>query len=208
MKNLIIKNSEDIYSGASKLFEIEPKFLDAVAVCDLPKLRTQETGFEALFKIIVSQQLSVASAAAIWQKLVHNKFTLAKSVLEADENKLRKLGLSRTKISYAKNLASTELNYDSLSQKSNTEIINELTNIKGVGLWSAQIYLMFSLRRADIFAPGDLALQEGSRILFDITKRPAFSELDYLSRLWTPFRTIAAMIIWKYYMSVKNLREY
>ena len=204
MQNSIITSSEDIYLGASKLFNIEAKFLDAVSVCDLPKFRVAETGFEGLFKIIVSQQISTAAASSIWKRLTDNQLNQARTILKEDDDNLRRLGLSRTKIAYVKGLASAEINYGSFLKKSDTEIINELVAVKGIGLWSAQIYLMFSLRRSDIFAPGDLALREGTRILFDMTKRPSFSELDFLSKRWTPFRTIAAMIIWKYYNFIKN----
>ena len=204
MRNSIITSSEDVYLGASKLFKIESKFLDAVSACDLPKLRIAETGFEGLFKIIVSQQLSTAAASSIWKRITDNQLNQARSILKEDDNNLRRLGLSRTKIAYVKGLALADLDYDSFFKKSDAEIINELIAVKGVGLWSAQIYLMFSLRRSDIFAPGDLALREGTRILFNMTKRPSFSELDFLSKRWTPFRTIAAMIIWNYYNSIKK----
>ncbi|MDG2474394.1 MAG: hypothetical protein P8M50_03825 [Paracoccaceae bacterium] len=90
--------------------------------------------------------------------------------------------------------------------KSNSDIISELLSVRGVGLWTAQIYLMLSLRRSDVFASGDLALKEGTRALFNMNKRPSDKELDYLSQGWRPFRTIAALIIWNFYGYIKNRR--
>jgi len=114
------------------------------------------------------------------------------------------LGLSASKVAYVRGLAKANINYDSLIEKSNCDIIKELIAVRGIGLWTAQIYLMFSLRRSDVFAPGDLALKEGTRNLLGLKNRPSSDELNILSQGWKPYRTIAAMIIWNYYGYVKK----
>ena len=102
MKNVMIKSTRDITVGVNKLIRKEPKFIKALAVCEYPKPRTVKTGFEALFRIIVGQQLSIAAAEAIWKKIIARRLTKAKSILLASEETLCDLGLSKTKVSYIK----------------------------------------------------------------------------------------------------------
>ena len=207
MQEIIVESDEDLREGVSVLSKNEPKFSYALSACGPPTLRKDVNGFEALFKIIVGQQLSTSAAQAIWTKLKVCDLITNESVLAATESTLRNAGLSKTKVSYVKGLALTDLDYGSFERKSNAEIIQELTAVRGIGLWTAQIYLMFSLRRSDIFASGDLALKEGTRLLFGMKQRPSSEELDDLAQLWRPFRTIAAMIIWRYYSYKKKRKE-
>ena len=193
--------------GVSELVKIEPKFLDAISICGLPKLKKGEPGFQSLFKIIVGQQLSTIAANSIWKRLLENDLTQVNSILSVKDERLRSLGLSRTKISYVKGLALANIDYDALVQKSDNDIIQELITVKGIGLWTAQIYLMFSLKRADIFASGDLALKEGVRMLFKMQERPSSEKLSLVSEPWKPFRTVAAMIIWNFYGLQKVVRS-
>ena len=198
---------EDFEKAVSALMLIEPRFREAIAASDAPKFKRPDAGFEALFKIIVGQQLSNAAAKSIWLKLHAGNLTQRKILLSADEATLRSFGLSKAKISYAKALASSNIKYDLLTNKLESEIIQELTAVRGIGVWTAQVYLMFSLRRIDVFATGDLALKEGVRILFDLETRPSSNELACLSNRWTPYRTIAALILWKYYNHSKRRRK-
>ena len=204
MQNSTFESVKDFERGAFQLGKRQPKFLDAISLCGLPEIRITNSGFKALFKIIVGQQLSTASANSIWKKLEDNHMTEIDSVLSAEDSQLRSLGLSASKVSYVRGLAVANINYESLIEKSNSDIIEELIAVRGIGLWTAQIYLMFSLRRSDVFAPGDLALQEGARNLLGLKNRPSSDELNILSQGWKPYRTIAAMIIWNYYGYVKK----
>ena len=203
MKNKLthfsIKSAKEIEFGLSELQKIEPKFTHAVSICGSPEVREVKTGFEALFKIIVGQQLSTTAANSIWKNLIECKLNQKQVVLTADIETLRNCGLSSTKASYVKALALAEINYETFHKKTDAEIINELLTLRGVGLWTAQIYLIFSLQRPDVFACGDLALREGVRALFAMDKRPSTQDLETLSESWRPFRTIASMVIWKYY---------
>ena len=204
MQDMAFKNIKDIHAAALELGKRQPKFLEAITICGLPKIRKSDSGFKALFKIIVGQQLSTASAASIWKKLEDNNLTEINSILLIDVSQLRALGLSSAKVSYVKGLAKANVKFDLFKEKTNVEIIDELIAIRGIGLWTVKIYLMFSLRRSDVFASGDLALQEGARILFGMNNRPSSNELDLLAERWKPFRTIAAMIIWNYYDYTKK----
>ena len=161
-------NNHDVEFGVSELIKIEPKFLEAVSVSGIPEIRKSGSGFQSLFKTIVGQQLSTTAANSIWNRLSGNSVTLAPSLLSSEDSFLRSLGLSKTKIAYVRGLALAEIDYDNFSKKSDDHVIQKLLTVKGIGLWTAQIYLMFSLRRVEVFASGDLALKEGVRILFDL----------------------------------------
>ena len=206
IKRATFENMDDVEFGISELIKIEPRFLEAVTLSGVPKIRKSGVGFESVFKTIVGQQLSTSAANSIWNKLSEKGVTLAPSLLSSENTVLRGLGLSNTKIVYAKGLALAEIDYDEFLNKSDDYVVQKLVAVKGIGLWTAQIYLMFSLRRVDVFASGDLALKEGVRILFDLEKRPSYDELTTIAELWKPFRTIAAMIIWNYYGHMKRRR--
>ena len=197
-------NAEDVEYGVSELMKIEPKFVEAVSLSGVPKIRKSELGFKSLFKTIVGQQLSTTAANSIWNRLYDSGMTVPTALLASEDGFLRSLGLSKTKIRYAKGLALADINYEELLNKPDDYIIQKLLTIKGIGMWTAQIYLMFSLRRTDVFAAGDLALKEGVRILFDLEMRPSDDELTVIAKRWQPFRTIAAMIIWNYYGYMKR----
>lgn len=170
---------------------------------DLP-LRRRPDGFAQLLSAIVSQQVSVASARAIWAKLEDAGAVTPDAVLRFDQDGLRDLGLSRQKARYACALAEAGIDYDALRHASNDEVIKTLTSVTGIGVWTAEIYAMFSLGRADVFAPGDLALQEGARILFDLPERPKEKPLRQMAEAWSPWRSVAARALWAYYHVAKD----
>ena len=170
----------------------------------MPKLRLRPDGFQTLLQAIVSQQVSVAAANAIWSRLEIENFLDPNRILKTNEERLNSVGLSRQKIRYAKALAAADLDYIALRRKSDDEVIRILTEIPGIGVWTAEIYAMFSLKRADIFAAGDLALKESARILFSLSERPTEGELRQLSTNWSPWRSVAALLLWDYYSFAKN----
>jgi hypothetical protein len=116
--------------------------------------------------------VSVAAADAIWKRIEAAGFTTPKTILAASDHELRSVGLSRQKSRYAKALSEADIDYQGLRTLSSEDIILKLTKVSGIGVWTAEIYAMFSLGRADVFASGDLALQESVRILFDLPERP------------------------------------
>ena len=161
-------------------------------------------GFEALLSAIVSQQISVAAARGVWAKLEAAGATQAAQVLALSEAELREIGLSRQKASYAKALAEHQIDFVALRGLQAEAVVRELTAVKGIGVWTAEIYAMFSLGRADVFAAGDLALQEAARVLFDLPARPTDKELRKMAEAWSPWRAVAARLLFTYYHVIKD----
>ncbi|MGY9046923.1 MAG: DNA-3-methyladenine glycosylase family protein [Rhodobacterales bacterium] len=192
--------------GAAWLAASEPRFAEALAATGPLPLRLRPDGFGQLLQAIISQQVSVASARAIWGKLEMAGMVTAPAILSVNEEDLRALGLSRQKAGYAHALAGAGLDFDALRGDPTAEVVRKLTAVKGIGIWTAEIYAMFSLGRADVFAPGDLALQEGARLLFDLPERPKDKALRQMAGAWSPWRSVAARILWAYY-HVEKQRE-
>ncbi|WP_411890409.1 DNA-3-methyladenine glycosylase family protein [Yoonia sp. SDW83-1] len=204
MKERVIKGHACIAEGAAWLCEQEPRF--AYAMKDLPPLplRLKPDGFAELLSAIVSQQVSVASANAIWGRLVQAGMTEPQAVSAASEDDLKALGLSRQKVRYAQALAAAEIDFDALRQMPAVDVITTLTAVPGIGVWTAEIYAMFSLGRADVFAPGDLALQEAARLIFELPERPKDRAFREMAAVWSPWRSVAARIMWAYYKQNKQ----
>ena len=193
-----------VAEGAAWLCQHEPRF--AAAMQGLPPLplRLKPEGFAELFSAIVSQQVSVASANAIWGKLRTAGMVTPLAVASATEVRLRELGLSGQKVRYAHALARAQIDYAALRDLSANEAIKTLTAVSGIGPWTAEIYVMFALGRADVFAPGDLALQEAAKLIFDLPERPKEKAFREMARDWAPWRSVAARIMWAYYKQNKQ----
>ena len=190
--------------GAAWLAAQEPRFADALDLCGPLPLRRTADGFEALLSAIVGQQVSTASAAAIWKRLEEAGLTAEAAVAAAAPEALRAAGLSRTKIAYAQGLARAGVDFAGLRIRPDAEVIATLTAVKGIGVWTAEIYAMFALGRADVFAAGDLALQEAARVLFNLPERPSPSQLREMAEDWSPWRAVAARLLWAYYRAIKQ----
>lgn len=200
----IIKTTDCVAEGASWLAEVEPKFAEALTLTGPLPLRLRKDGFEALLSAIVSQQVSVAAADAIWRRLKTAGLTGPRKVMWASEEDLRACGLSRQKIRYAKALAASRICFPQLRDQPTDVVTATLVEVPGIGIWTAEIYAMFSLGRADVFAPGDLALQEAARILFDLEERPKEKALRQMAEAWSPWRSVAARLLWAYYKVAKD----
>lgn len=204
MVGRIIETEADVAEGAAWLAEREPRFGLALEMTGALPLRRRSDGFATLFSAIVSQQVSTASATAIWSRVealgAHDPIRLTALT---DED-LRGCGLSRQKISYARAIVESGVDFDALRTMPNEDVVAELVRIKGIGVWTAEIYAMFSLGRADVFAPGDLALRDAIRLLFEMEDRPSEPELRAMSLDWSPWRAVAARLLWAYYRVVNN----
>ena len=204
MTGRIIETDADVKEGAAYLSGICPRLKAAYAQTgDLP-LRRSEDGFERLLSAIVSQQVSVASANAIWTRLKTAGLDTPCAVLGASDDALRGEGLSRQKARYARALAEADIDYAALRAAPDAEVIATLTKVPGIGVWTAEIYAMFSLGRADVFAPGDLALQEAARLIYDLPERPKERALRQMAQDWAPWRSVAARLLWAYYRVAKD----
>jgi DNA-3-methyladenine glycosylase II len=195
----IITGPACVAEGAAWLAAREPRFAAALAVTGPLPLRLTGDGFAPLLSVITGQQVSRAAADAIWRRLEAAGMTTPAAVAAAGEEALRALGLSRQKARHAAALAAAGIDYAALRTLPDAEVVRVLTAVRGIGPWTAQIYAMFSLGRADAFAPADLALQEGARRLFGLQSRPSERELGDMARDWAPWRAVAARLLWAWY---------
>ncbi len=169
-----------------------------------PPARDRDPGFPTLLRIIIDQQVSVQSGAAIWCRLQSGLGgCTADAVVAAGDETLRTCGLSRPKARYAVGLAQAvidgSLNLENLQRAENDDVRLQLTAIKGIGRWTAEIYLMFALKRPDIWPAGDLALAEAAKRLLKLTDRPTPDAMDEIGLRWRPERTAAAVFLWHCY---------
>ena len=146
----------------------------------------------------------MAAADAIWKKIELAGLNQINKIKKVSDQDLRQVGLSKQKVRYVRSLANAKINYDALKAMPTSEVVSELTQVSGVGNWTAEIYAMFSLGRADVFAPGDLALQEATRLLFNLPERPSEKELRVMAKEWSPWQAVAARLLWSYYNDQKK----
>ncbi|MEO0683387.1 MAG: DNA-3-methyladenine glycosylase 2 family protein, partial [Pseudomonadota bacterium] len=158
----------------------------------------------ALLQAIVSQQLSVAAAKGIQARLDAAGCGTPEGLSALSDDQLRACGLSRPKIRYARGIAEAGLDYDGLRALPNDAAMETLVALPGIGRWTAEIYLLFALGRADVFAPADLALQEAAKVLFELDARPAPKRLAEMAEAWSPWRGVAARLLWAWYRVDKN----
>ncbi|WP_103256145.1 DNA-3-methyladenine glycosylase family protein [Tabrizicola aquatica] len=204
MTGRIIMSLDCVAEGAEWLAAREPRFAEALPLVGALPLRREAEGFAALLRAIVGQQVSVASARAIWARLEGMGLTEAAALAAATDEDLRAAGLSRQKARYGRALAQAGIDFDALRAASDAEVVQTLVAVPGIGVWTAEIYAMFALGRADVFAPGDLALQEGARLLFGLEARPKDKALRAMAEAWSPWRSVAARILWAYYRVAKD----
>ena len=204
----IIEGEGDIKAGVRALKRACPGMAKAHALTGDPPVRRWSWEFDGLARIVVGQQLSTASAAAIQARLQLAVDPLdAAGLLAASDATLRGAGLSAGKIAtlraVAGAVAAGGLDFGLLMAADEATVREQLTAIRGIGPWTADIYLLFCKGDADAFAQGDLALQVGVQMLFELPERPAADELVEIAERWRPWRGIAARLIWAYYGAVK-----
>ena len=197
-------STEFIKDIAPSVYKLETRFRLVERNFGLPSFDPREKGLLALKKTIVGQQLSIASAAAIWGRFIDADIKDEEILNNQADNQLRDLGFSRQKISYLKSLTESGVDFDQMETMENQGVINVLTGIKGIGLWTAEIYCIFSLRRVDIFPAGDLALQEAAKHLLKLENRPSEKEMRKIAESWVPYRSVCAIILWHFYRNFKS----
>lgn len=194
--------------GLKALAKTDPVMARLAAEGVAPKLRKRPPGFEGLAWIITGQQVSTASAAAIWGRVraILDPATPERFLSLSDEE-LRAAGLSAMKVrtirATATEIAEGRLPLDRLHELSADEAHNLLTRVKGIGPWTADIYLLFCLGHPDAFPGGDLAVQEAARIAYGLDERPDAKALAILAERWRPWRGVAAKVLWAYYRVAK-----
>ena len=197
-------SAEQIKHGLDSVAALEPGFASALKVAGYPEPRIRERGHGTLMRTIVGQQVSVAAAASMWRKFedyVGPELSPEK-VLEADFDTLRACGLSRQKQGYMRSLCELVvgggLDFETLPAD-DEEAIKRLTLIKGIGRWSAEIYLLFAEGRGDIWPAGDLAVQAGLHKLLDLPERPSEKATRDMAEKWRPYRGATAIFTWHCY---------
>jgi DNA-3-methyladenine glycosylase II len=189
-----------------QLIEIEPKFQVIIDTYGHPIITTRPSGFVALSQLILEQQVSIASAKACYDKIESylNGFT-PKLILEVSDEELKLCGVSRQKISYIKNLAfcieENQIDLESFKFKTEIEVYSELIQLKGIGKWTVQVYLMFCLQKKDVFPIGDIAVQHTMRELF---QTETLEEMENYANNWKPFRSLATYLLWHHYLKKRN----
>ncbi|GGG50046.1 DNA-3-methyladenine glycosylase family protein [Chelatococcus composti] len=209
----IINGEAALDEALGALAAADPLIGELVQAGARPPLRLREPGFPGLAAIIVAQQLSVASADAIWAR-VRARFDPLKprTFLAASDEDLRACGLSLPKMrglrAVALAIAEGRLMLDSLGAMAPEDAIAALTAVKGIGPWTAEIYLLFCLGHPDIFPAGDLALQEAARLALRLDERPREKQLRAIAaERWRPYRGVAARVLWAYYRIARRGRE-
>ena len=204
-----IEDMGDIRTGVRFLRRKCPIMQAVHDVTGDPPLRRSAGGFPGLARIVVAQQLSIASAAAIWQRTyaLITPFE-ARRFRRLGDRRLCGAGLSRPKIRTLRAVAAAvdrgELDLDGLETLDDAAVHEVLTAVSGIGPWTADIYLMFCIGRADSWAPGDLALQIALQQAMSLEARPSAEEMSELAEVWRPWRAVAARLLWSYYAAVRR----
>ncbi len=199
----------DLEEGMLALRALHPHWGVIIERTGIPPLRRREGGFAGLAAIIVSQQLSVASARAVWTRVETVLAPLTpERILAATDEEMRLSGLSRPKQrtmrAVAAAIAGGELALEALETATPEQVHALMTAVSGIGPWTADIYLLFCLGHRDGFAAGDLAIQEAARVAFGLPARPRAAELEALAESWRPWRGVAARLLWAYYAALKS----
>lgn len=188
-----------------RLTRAEPRFAHIVKRHGPPPLWPREPGFETLVLLMLEQQVSLAQARAMYARIASATGTVTPaSVAKLGESGLRALGVTRQKSAYlaalAMQLGRKELDLDALATLSDADADAALDALRGVGPWTAQCYLLFALRRSDVFPAADLALMEAVRQLWRLRQRPSPEALARRARAWRPHRAVAARLLWHHYL--------
>jgi DNA-3-methyladenine glycosylase II len=199
---------EGLAEGIS-ILTAEPVFSGILAYAGPPRFRRRRNGFGTLLHIILEQQVSIDAAAAMHRRLLGLCRPLApETFLDLDDGILRSCGFSRQKMGYARHLAelvaSGDLDFAMLARADDETAMAQLLSIKGIGRWSAEVYLIFALGRPDVWPAADLGLQIGMADRLGFGSRPSERELRPLGEAWRPWRSVATCLFWQAYLHKRN----
>ena len=203
MSSLVL-NDRTIVNGINQLSSIDPILKHLFSGFDIPKLKIENNYFWSLCRSIIYQQISGKAAKTISDRFLALFLSginiKPKEVLDIDINSLYSVGLSRQKASYMKNIAeafeSKLINDGNFLMMNDEDILKELTMIKGVGRWTAEMFLIFTLRRSDVFPVTDLGVQKGFQIFYSLDALPNIDHMNEKSEKWEPYRTIVTLYLW------------
>jgi DNA-3-methyladenine glycosylase II len=209
---LTLESDDDIKTSVAGLLAIEPRFARIVDSHGLPPLRRMDDGLESLLRIVTDQLISLKAGEAIWRRIEQELKPFEPTrISRMRETSLMKLGLSGAKArcfkSVAKAVTDRSFSFEGLHKLSDTEVLTTLMALKGIGPWTADIYLLSAMGRADAWPVGDLALQVGVQHLFEIPERPSPRHMASLAESWRPWRSVAARLLWSHYRGLKGMSQ-
>ena len=204
-----IETLDHIAEGIEALPKLDHRLGPVIAAAGEVPLRRRAPGYEGLAGIVVAQMVSRASADAIWTRLVARTGAVTPETIAAlDDAAFREIGFSRAKQATLKGVAAAcldgTLDLDHLCTLTPDEAIGRMTALKGIGPWTAEVYLLFCAGHPDVFPAGDIALQNAARHAFDLEERPGQRRLKELATIWSPWRGVAARLLWAYYARAMN----
>jgi len=198
-----------LLDAVRELAEADPALASSVVRFGPPPLWAREPSYATLVHLILEQQVSLASARAAFDRLdaTLDGDIAPERLLALSDAELRSIGFSRQKAGYARDLAvalADGFDLEALAKLPDDEVRAGLMKLRGIGRWTADIYLIMCLRRPDVWPHGDQALATAARELFELATRPSFDELELRARSWQPHRATAARILWHHYLSVRG----
>ena len=203
MSSLVL-NDRKIVDGINQLSSINPILKHLFSGFDIPKLKIEKNYFWSLCRSIIYQQISGKAAKTISDRFLalfrSGTNIQPREVLDIDINSLYSVGLSRQKASYMKNIAEAfgnkSINDENFLMMNDEEILKHLTMIKGIGKWTAEMFLIFTLRRSDVFPVTDLGVQKGFQIVYDLDELSTIEQMNEKAEKWKPYRTIVTLYLW------------
>ncbi len=201
---------ESLDRGLQWLAQVDPDLAGVLARLGPPPLWARPPGFPTLIHIILEQQVSLASARAAFERLLQARSPLTpEGFLTLDGETLRRIGFSRQKSAYCRGLAEQiilgKLDLEALEGLEDEAARERLVQVKGIGAWTADIYLLMALQRPDIWPSGDLALASAVQVVKRLPGRPNPAELEEIGRAWRPWRAAAARLLWHHYLSERGM---
>lgn len=202
--SITVLDKEEMIDGVNYLSSLNANLSKFLKSYNVPTLPVEKNYFWALCRSVIYQQISGKAAKKISDRYLslyaNGERMLPSEVIDIDINKIFKVGISRQKASYIKNIAhafnTKIIDEKNISKLDDQEIINQLTTIKGVGRWTAEMFLIFTLRRSDIFPVTDLGVQKGFKIFYSLDDLPTIELMNKKSESWKPFRTIMSLYLW------------
>ena len=207
----VLISEKTLHTGVEYLVEVDDDLRIVTEKLGNPPMWTRPTGFVSLIQIILEQQVSLASAKAVNKRLMESVDVLMpETMLSFSDDKLRTIGFSRQKTAYCRNLALTvingNLNLDELVYMSDSEVRAELLKQKGIGNWTADIYLLMAMRRPDVLPQSDIALIVAMQELKKLSEKPSQTEFQEIGKAWKPWRSVGARVLWHYYLNRKQFK--
>lgn len=196
----------DIAAGIAHLRAVDADMAAAIDIVGAPPPRHRPAGFAGLLHIVIQQQLSLHSALAIWRRIEATGAIDPVKLAATDDETMLATGIGRAKLRYARGMAAAvadgTLDLDGLAALDDDEAMARLTALKGIGRWTAEIYLLTCLGRRDVMPAGDIALQEAMRSIKRLDHRPPPAEMNELCGPWRPWRSVGAMVLWSQYRHI------